>query len=110
MHERCAGLDVPNKTVVACVLPPEGQEIRPVGLLTAELRALAEGLLASGCPPVALESTGAYGKPGFNLLEGALEVFWVNAPPSRLALDARRRAKRPRGWPTSGRLARGAPA
>ncbi len=79
MYERCAGLDVHKKTVVACVLTPEGQETRTFGTMTAELLALADWLLASGCTHVAIESTGDYWKPVFNSLEGIGEVILVNA-------------------------------
>jgi transposase len=79
MYERCAGLDVHKKTVVACVLTPEGQEIRTFGTMTAELLALADWLLACGCTHAAIESTGDYWKPVFNILEGTCEVVLVNA-------------------------------
>jgi transposase len=78
MYERCAGLDV-HKTVVACVLTPEGRETRTFGTMTAELLALADWLLAYGCTHVAIESTGDYWKPVFNILEGTCEVVLVNA-------------------------------
>ena len=84
MHERCAGLDVHKKTVVACVLMPDGQggwcqETRTFGTMTAELLALADWLLACRCTHVAIESTGDYWKPAFNILEGTCEVLLVNA-------------------------------
>ena len=79
MDERCAGLDVHKKTVVACVLTPEGQETRPFGTMTAELLALAAWLLACGCTHVAIESTGDDWKPVFNILEGTCAVVLVNA-------------------------------
>ena len=75
MYERCAGLDVHKTTVVACVLTPDGQggwgqEIRTFGTMTVNVLALTYGLLARGCTPVAIESTGDYWKPVFNILEG----------------------------------------
>jgi transposase len=79
MYERCAGLDVHKKTVVACVVTPEGQEIRTFGTMTAELLTLADWLLISGCTHVAMESTGDYWKPVFNILEDMFEVLLVNA-------------------------------
>jgi transposase len=79
VYERCAGLDVHKKTVVACVLTPEGQETRTFSTMTAELLALSDWLLACGCTHVAMESTGDYWKPVFNLLEGTFEVLLVNA-------------------------------
>jgi transposase len=65
--------------VVACSLPPEGQETRTFGTMAAELLTLADWLLACGCTPVAMESTGDYRKPVFNILEGTCEVVLVNA-------------------------------
>jgi transposase len=65
MYERCAGLDAHKKTVVACVLTSAGQETRTIGTMTAELLTLADWLLACGCTPVAIESTGDYWRPVF---------------------------------------------
>jgi transposase len=84
MHERCAGLDVHKKTVVACVLIPDGQggwsqEIRTFGTMTVDLLALSDWLLTCGCTHVAIESTGDDWKPVFNILEGTCEVWLVNA-------------------------------
>jgi transposase len=79
MHERCAGLDVHKKTVVACVVTPEGQEIRTFSTMTVDLLGLSDWLLVCGCTHVAMESTGDYWKPVFNMLEGSFEVLLVNA-------------------------------
>jgi transposase len=79
MYERCAGLDVHKKTVVACVLTPAEPETRTFGTMTAELLTLADWLLISGCTHVAMESTGDYWKPVFNILEGTFELLLVNA-------------------------------
>jgi transposase len=79
MYERCAGLDVHKKTVVACVLTLAGQETRTFSKMTADLLALADWLLACGCTHVAIESTGDYWKPVFNILEGTCEVILVDA-------------------------------
>jgi transposase len=80
VHERCAGLDVHKKTVVACVVTPEGHEVRTFSTMTAQLLALSEWLQEKGCRAVAMESTGVYWKPVYNLLEAAdLEPIVVNA-------------------------------
>jgi transposase len=79
VYERCAGLDVHKKTVVACAVTPEGPETRTFGTMTAALLALADWLLAYGCTHVAIESTGDYWKPVFNILESTCEVILVNA-------------------------------
>jgi transposase len=72
-------LDVHKKTVVACVVTPTGQETRAFGTMTADLLSLADWLLTCGCTHVAIESTGDYWKPVFNILEGTCEVILVNA-------------------------------
>jgi len=80
VHERCAGLDVHKKTVVACVITPEGREIRTFSTMMEDLLALVDWLQERGCRVVAMESTGVYWKPVFNLLEAAeLEPMVVNA-------------------------------
>jgi transposase len=80
----CAGLDVHKKTVVACVrrVGPDGavsSEVRTFGTMTRDLLALSDWLGAQGVGKVAMESTGVYWKPIFNLLEGSFEVILVNA-------------------------------
>lgn len=80
VHQRCAGLDVHKKTVVACVITPEGQQVRTFSTMTQELLALSEWLQQQGCRAVAMESTGVYWKPVYNLLESAdFEPMVVNA-------------------------------
>jgi transposase len=80
----CAGLDVHKKTVVACIrrITDAGrleQQVCSFGTTTAELLALADWLAASGVLQVAMESTGVYWKPVYNLLEPHFEVMLVNA-------------------------------
>jgi transposase len=84
LHPCCAGLDVHKKTVVACVRRPgpDGTvhaEVRTFGTMTVGLLALADWLEAEGVGQVAMESTGVYWKPVFNLLEGRCAVLLVNA-------------------------------
>ena len=79
VYECCCGLDVHAKTVVACVIKKGRKEIRTFATMTANLLALGDWLTSEGCTHVAIESTGVYGKPVFNLLEGTVEVILVNA-------------------------------
>ncbi|HJS87110.1 MAG TPA: IS110 family transposase [Acetobacteraceae bacterium] len=80
VHPRCAGLDVHKLTVVACVVTPAGRQTRTFGTVTGELRRLGAWLLACGVSHVAMESTGVYWKPAYNLLEGTgLHLLVVNA-------------------------------
>lgn len=74
VHTRCCGLDVHKKTVVACVLltQPTGQverEVRTFGTMTADLLALSDWLAALDVRQIAMESTGVFWRPIFNLLE-----------------------------------------
>ena len=83
-YERCCGIDVHKETVVACVIVPgaEGKprkETRTFNTMTGDLRALAEWLKQMHCTHVAMESTGVYWKPVYNLMEGQFEILVVNA-------------------------------
>lgn len=73
LYSRVAGLDVHKKTVVACVLlNVEGvvrKQVRTFGTTTAQLQALCAWLRQASVTHIALESTGSYWKPVFNLLE-----------------------------------------
>ena len=84
LYERCAGLDVHKKTVVACVLLTAttgkvSRQVRTFATTTANLLALADWLGSQGVTHVAMESTGVYWRPIFNVLEGSFEVILVNA-------------------------------
>lgn len=80
----CAGLDVHKKSVVACLRTPAAdgtinQQLRTFGTMTADLLVLADWLKLAGCTHVAMESTGVYWKPVYNILEAQFQVFVVNA-------------------------------
>jgi transposase len=81
MHEVCCGLDVHKKSVTACVLWASGRrrQTREFGTSTKDLLALSDWLRSCGVTHVAMESTGVYWKPVWNLLEGQFEVLLVNA-------------------------------
>jgi transposase len=79
VYTHCAGLDVHKKMVVACVLRPSHKETRTFATMTADLLALSDWLQSLGVTHVAMESTGEYWKPIFNILEGSFEVLLVNA-------------------------------
>lgn len=83
VHERCAGLDVHKKKIVATVIvgPRKADiETRTFGTVTQELRRLRDWLIEQRCSHVAMESTGSYWKPVVNLLEES-DLGWsvVNA-------------------------------
>lgn len=83
-YPRGCGLDVHKKMVMACALTPgpEGQpqrEVREFGTMTRDLRALSDWLSGLGVTAVAMESTGVYWKPIYNLLESSFHLLLVNA-------------------------------
>ena len=84
LHPNCAGLDVHKKSVVACVLHAAAdgsvrKEIRSFGTFRPQLERLRDWLLEEGCTLVAMEATGVYWKPVFNVLEEQLTCIVVNA-------------------------------
>ena len=84
LNERCAGLDVHKKSVVACVLSGAERgrvqrEVRTFGTMTRDLEALSVWLRERQVEQVALESTGVFWWPVFTILEeAALSVILVN--------------------------------
>jgi transposase len=91
VYERCAGLDVHQKTVVACVLitHPDGtlqREIRTCSTMTADLLLLNDWLETLQVRVVALESTGVFLRPVFHLLEDGRTIVLVN--PQRVLCGA----------------------
>lgn len=84
LYACCAGLDLHKDTVVVCLrrLGANGRlhkEVRTFGTVTRDLLALSDWLAAEGVTQVAMESTGVYWKPVFNLLEGRFPLVLVNA-------------------------------
>ena len=84
LYENVAGLDVHKRTVVVAIsVKQDGKnwrtEIRTFGTMTGDLLSLADWLLSTGVTHVAMESTGEYWKPIFNILETNFEVILVNA-------------------------------
>jgi transposase len=84
LYERCAGIDVHKKNVKVC-LRMAGQagraskEVRTYATTTAELLTMRDWLKEQGCTHLAMESTGVYWKPIYNLLEEDFEILVVNA-------------------------------
>src|SRR5262245_16386537 len=84
LYPRCAGLDVHQKTVVACVrIHGSGgrarTESRTFPTHTAGLMELSSWLLEQQCTHVAMEATGVYWKPVWHVLEGSFELVLANA-------------------------------
>jgi transposase len=84
LYPRCAGMDVHKESVSVCILTPgsgaePNKEIQQFGTTTGELRQLRDWLQQNGVTHAAMESTGVYWKPVFNILESACQIIVVNA-------------------------------
>lgn len=80
VYSHCCGLDVHKKIVVACTITPKGKEIRSFSTMTDDLISMVDWLKEKGCTHVAMESTGSFWKPIFNLLElEDIKALVVNA-------------------------------
>ena len=84
MYARCCGLDVHKRSITACVLLWDAagttqQEIRRFGTMTRDLLELMDWLHGLQVTHVAMESTGVYWKPVWNILEGQFAVLLINA-------------------------------
>lgn len=80
VYERCCGIDVHKKIVVACLRCGRKQELREFGTTTKELLRLADWLIQNDCQMIAMESTASYWKPLYNVFESCeLKAMVVNA-------------------------------
>ena len=80
VYDKCCGIDVHKKLIVACFIKGSKQEIREFGATTRELLELADWLKEGGCEMAAMESTASYWKPLYNILESNdLKAMVVNA-------------------------------
>ena len=105
VYERCAGLDVHKRTVVACANTPDAdgqrhKERRTFSTMTADVLTLRDWLKGLGVTHVAMESTGVFWKPIYNLLEGHARAAggqcpayqsrrWSQDRPQRRRVDCR---------------------
>ena len=80
VHPYAAGIDI-GSTFHVVALPPalDDEPVRTFGAFTHELHRLADWLVERGVTTVAMESTGVYWKPIWNILEGHMELLLVNA-------------------------------
>jgi transposase len=101
VHERCCGLDIHKKLILACLLICTAQGIQKktetFGTTVPELLRLLAWLKAHECSHVAMESTGVFWKPIYNLLEGEVEVLLVNAQQTK-ALPGRKTDVKDAEW------------
>jgi transposase len=98
VHPICCGIDVHAKMLVACLILSNGEKkIRTFSTMTADLLQLRDWLVAACCTHVAIESTGVYWKPVFNILEDALTVILIN-PEHAHALRGRKTDVKDAEW------------
>ena len=80
VYRCCCGIDVHKKVIAACLVNGGEQELREFGTTTSEIKTLANWLTESGCEMIAMESTGVFWKPLYNLFELMdLDAMIVNA-------------------------------
>ena len=80
VYDKCCGIDVHKKLIVACFKKGNTQEIREFGATTRELLEMADWLKDGGCEMIAMESTVSYWKPLYNIFESSdLNAIVVNA-------------------------------
>lgn len=80
IYDKCCGIDVHKKIIVACFMKGNKQEVREFGTNTRELLEMADWLNDGGCEAAAMESTASYWKPLYNVLESCgLNAIVVNA-------------------------------
>jgi transposase len=83
-HARCCGIDIHKKSIRVCVLIRESgrkeqKHLREFGTMTSEILSCADWLRNLGVTHVAMESTGVYWRPVWNLLEGQFDLLLANA-------------------------------
>ena len=103
LHARCCGLDVHKKTVVACVLltREDGtvqRQLRTFSTMTAELLVLADWLRGWAVTHVAMESTGVYWWPVFNILEDESRTIVLVNPQHMKAVPGRKTDLKDSEW------------
>src|SRR6266702_2530871 len=103
VHARCCGLDVHKKSVVACVLASESdglinRQVRTFGTMTADLLALSDWLSSLNVTQVALESTGVYWRPVYNVLEADERTLLLVNPQHMRAVPGKKTDVKDAEW------------
>jgi transposase len=103
IHARCCGLDVHKRTVVACVLltREDGtvqRQLRTFSTMTAALLALSDWLRGWEVTHVAMESTGVYWWPVFNILEDDARTIVLVNPQHMKAVPGRKTDLKDSEW------------
>ncbi len=101
-YRRCCGIDIHKKSVSVCVLPPEGQqgEVKREKFRTflRDLKRLREWLRKCRVTEVAMESTGQYWRPVWNVLEGVIPHLVLLNPAHVKGLAGRKTDQRDAEW------------
>ena len=83
LFDRCGSVDVHKETLTACIMIGRGKrlkkEIRTYSTMTEDIENLRDWFKGEGVKKVAMESTGVYWKPVYNILEEDFEVILANA-------------------------------
>lgn len=84
IYERCCAIDVHKETLTACIMIGKGgkltnKEIKTFSTMTEDIERLREWLKSERVTHVAIESTGIYWRPVFNILEEDFEIILANA-------------------------------
>jgi transposase len=97
-YHRCCGMDVHKETVVVCVLAPDGEEGKPLkkvyGTFRNDLGRMRGWLKQLKVTEIAMESTGVYWRPLWNVLEGHGFHLILANPKQVKALHGRKSDKR----------------
>lgn len=81
LYERCCGIDVHKNMLMVCIFTGvRKKEIRQFGTMTDDIMEIVQWLRETDCQVAAMESTGVYWKPVYNILEQeGIETIIVNA-------------------------------
>lgn len=84
IYEKCCGIDVHKETLTACIMIGDGgkvtkKDVKTLSTMTEDLERLRDWLKAEGVTHIAMESTGIYWRPVFNILEDDFEIILANA-------------------------------
>jgi transposase len=96
--DRCAGIDLGKKSLVVCLLTGRQKTVRTYLTTTADLTALRDWLTAAGCQAVAMEATGSYWKPVWNVLEDHGMALLLANPQRIKAIPGRKSDVRDAEW------------
>ncbi len=80
IHQRCCGMDIHKKSITVCCITLDGKETQTFGTMTDDILKLAEWIKSKCCTQAAMESTGVYWKPIYNVMElEEIQTLVVNA-------------------------------